>query len=227
MNSKQRVLLASALLLLLLLLGLWPGRLAGVTGTVTPDAAQSPEEPNYSAENQSPAEPRLNRARDRQHLQRPVPSTVEKLDPDRLGEPGYRARVWRSRYTMVYLKSPIRHSPEMQRLAELCQAYGYGPWAVAPAYWIAYENRRKEEMMQAWPDVGRENRKATEDIQEMLLEGRIVDHAQRLNVVAWDSRFIEEVRKLKPREFIGHQAFEFMGDDLLRDQLTWDEVDTE
>lgn len=59
----------------------------------------------------------------------------------------------------------------------------------------------------------------------MLWQGRSQEYAQRLNVIAWDPRFIEEVRKVKPREFIGHHASEFMDDKVLIDAMTWEEVE--
>lgn len=148
----------------------------------------------------------------------------EPINRSRFGEPNYMARVWRSRNTLVYLRSPIRNSPEIQQLAALCRTYGYGPWAVAAAYWIAYENRAKEEMLRDWPDVGPEYRQVTAEIQDMLWQGRSQEYAQRLNVIAWDPRFIEEVRKVKPREFIGHHASEFMDDQVLIDAMTWEEA---
>jgi hypothetical protein len=95
---------------------------------------------------------------------------------------------------------------------------------VAAAYWIAHENRAKEEMLRDWPDVRPEYRQVTEEIQEMLCEGRSQEYAQRLNVIAWDPRFLEEVRKVKPGEFIGHHASEFMDDQVLIDAMTWEDV---
>lgn len=230
MKTRHLVWLLTVLLVALIAL-LWFER-AAHTGSPQPEHAAQSSRQSVETAPPTPAQmPPAGSARwpNLEHRATPPPPDdgPETLNPERLVDPLYRARVWRSRHATVYLKSPIRHSPELQQLAALCRAYGYGPWAVSPAYWIAVEHDRHERMMRDWPDVGEENRRLTMEIWGSLLEGTIAELAQRLNVVAWDPRFIDEVKKVRPSSYIGYQASEFLGDNVLRDQLTWDELELE
>jgi hypothetical protein len=132
--------------------------------------------------------------------------------------------VWRSRNTAVYLHSPQREAHEIRWLAAICRAFGYGPWAVAPAYWIAQESRVNETKAARRADWEAEDRQAMEHVEEMLLQSRIADSAQRLNVGAWDPAFIAAIRSVRPRGFIGHHAIQFLADPVLLDGVTWDDV---
>lgn len=226
MNPRRTAILLTAILVVMISLLCWLPETSSDDPTADPPslALPSPSEPQPGSAPLLVRRSTLDRARAAANEPQPNTPEGEPIDNNRLGDPAYRARLWRSRNTLVYLKSPIRNSPELQQLAALCRAYGYGPWAVAAAYWIAHENLVKEEMLRDWPDVRPEYRQVTEEIQEMLCQGRSQEYAQRLNVIAWDPRFIEEIRKVKPREFIGHHAAEFMDDKVLIDAMTWEEV---
>lgn len=149
---------------------------------------------------------------------------AETIETARLGDPAYQTRVWRSRNTAVYLYSPQREAHEVRWLAAICRAYGYGPWAVAPAYWIAKESRVNEEEVARQADWEAEDRQAMEQVEEMLLQTRIADSARRLNVGAWDPGFLAAIRQVRPRGSIGPHAIQFLGDPLLLDGVTWDDL---
>lgn len=149
----------------------------------------------------------------------------ETIETARLGDPEYQARVWRSRNTAVYLYSPQREAREIQWLAAICRAYGYGPWAVAPAYWIALESRVNEEKVARQADWEAEDRQAMDHVEEMLLQARIADSARRLNVGAWDPAFLAAIRQVRPRGSMMHHAIQFLADPVLRDAVTWDDLD--
>lgn len=227
MNPRRTALLLTAILVVMISLLWWLPETPSEDPTDDPPslALLSPSESQPGSVPLPVRRNTLDRARAAANARPPDTAEGEPIDNSQLGDPAYRARLWRSRNTLVYLRSPIRNSPEIQQLAALCRTYGYGPWAVAAAYWIAYENRAKEEMLRDWPDVRPEYRQVTAEIQDMLWQGRSQEYAQRLNVIAWDPRFIEEVRKVKPREFIGHHASEFMDDKVLIDAMTWEEAE--
>ncbi|MCZ7635500.1 MAG: hypothetical protein M5U12_05275 [Verrucomicrobia bacterium] len=227
MNPRRTALLLTAILVMMIGLLWWLPESSSDDPTADPPSAPllSPSEPQPGSAHLLVRRSPLDRARAAANDPQPNTPEGEPIDNNRLGDPAYRARLWRSRNTLVYLKSPIRNSPEIQQLAALCRTYGYGPWAVAAAYWLAHDNLVKEEMLRDWPEVPPDYRPVTEEIQEMLWQGRSQEYAQRLNVIAWDPLFIEEVRKVKPREFIGHHASEFMDDKVLIDAMTWEEVE--
>lgn len=149
----------------------------------------------------------------------------ETIETARLGDPEYQARVWRSRSTAVYLHSPQREAHEIRWLAAICRAYGYGPWAVAPAYWIAQESRVNEEKLARQADWEAEDRQAMERVEEMLLQAHIAESARRLNVGTWDAAFLAAIRQVRPRGFIGQHAVQFLADPVMLDGVTWDDLD--
>lgn len=149
----------------------------------------------------------------------------ETIDTARLGDPEYQARVWRSRYTAVFLHSPQGEAREIQWLAALCRAYGYGPWAVAPAYWIAQESRVNEERVARQAEWETEDRQAMDHVEELLLQARIADSARRLNVGAWDPAFLAAIRQVRPRGSMMPHAIQFLADPVLLDGVTWDDLD--
>lgn len=149
---------------------------------------------------------------------------AETIETARLGDPAYQTRVWRSRNTAVYLYSPQREAHEVRWLAAICRAYGYGPWAVAPAYWIAKESRVNEEEVARQADWEAEDRQAMEQVEEMLLQTRIADSARRLNVGTWDPAFLTAIRQVRPRGSLGHHAIQFLADPILLDGVTWDDL---
>lgn len=151
-----------------------------------------------------------------------LPVDPDVVNPDNAATPGYMDRLKRHVSLLSALESPARNTAEFRGIANLCERFGYEPWAVAVAYNLAYERHRTE---RRWTDANGVDTRS-KDVVEMTeigyghqLEGDLTRHDAPV-----DPAFVEAMRDFRPKEFLGPTSSPLaQKGDRLVDRMGWPE----
>lgn len=114
-------------------------------------------------------------------------------------------RQWRHREVLHWLQSPARLTSACREIEDLCREYGYGPWAVAAAYDIAYESSKVERFIQRNADLDPQVMALHVITQRDSVAERAVSHGRRLGI-EWNPGFLDRLEQVRVDTFFGHYS---------------------
>lgn len=101
----------------------------------------------------------------------------------------------------MYLTSPARGTEALAQIEVLCRQYGYGPWAVGPAYHYAWDMAAMDRLMSGSGSEANEGQQMFKAvISDEVAKSRFWVYGD-----AWvPADFLAALAKVRPTVFFGH-----------------------
>lgn len=151
------------------------------------------------------------------------------VDSDRSSaNPEYRLRRARHKWVKLYLTTPARGTEAFAQIEALCREYGYGPWAVGPAYTFAWEMAAFDRF-QAVVASG-ENADQARELMAMAEAGQsnqiVSGFFRAYGVEELPPGFLIAARRVQPVVFFGHDwETTPQREEEMLDALSWEEAE--
>jgi hypothetical protein len=231
LHRRDRMKAALLVLLALVVLMAWRAhqRKGNETGSPSPRTVQVEDRPRPDAAPGRGA--RLARAGSSRDAIGEAPEELaagQTVDPDpSSANPEYRLRRARHKWVKLYLTTPARGTEAFAQIEALCREYGYGPWAVGPAYTFAWEMAAFDRMQAAFAsgDNGERSRELLAVVEADQSERLVSSLFDAYGVADLPADFLTAARRVQPVVFFGHdwEAWHQRGEELL-DALSWEEA---
>lgn len=137
--------------------------------------------------------------------------------------PEDRMRRERHHWVKLYLTSPARGTEAFAQIEALCREYGYGPWAVGPAYHYAWDMAAMDRLMSG---SASETNDGPAVFKALISEQLVIRKFRVYGDAGVPADFLAAVGKVRPAVFFGHswEGGHQRGEALL-DALSWEEVE--